>query len=60
LLENAEVTIGDDADPEPESDVQQGDDTSIMTRNMSVVDGSSEFPEQAPEPEFPLQEGASG
>jgi hypothetical protein len=60
VVGNSSTSVSDDADPKPESDVQQRKDTFIMTRNMSVVDGGSEFPEQAPEPEFHLKEGASG
>jgi hypothetical protein len=60
VLDNSSTSVSDDADADPESDVQQGEDTLVVTGNMTVIDSGSELPEPAPVPEFHLQDGTSG
>jgi hypothetical protein len=60
VLDSSSTPVSDDADPDPDSDVQQGEDTLVISRNVKIVDSEPEFPEPAPEPEFHLVDGASG
>jgi hypothetical protein len=60
VLDNSSIPVSDAADADPESDVRQGEDTLVVTGNMTVIDSRLELQEPVPVPEFHLQDRASG